>query len=265
MNTDENEIINNVRLMNRVFCSYDFAAKSAKEAMTKSKIMCKIYKYDTSDYGGKAPYFMLKYPQTIGKFYTALGIPAGKKVYTNPSVPKFILESNENITRAFLERVIINEGHVRPTIISIGHSTSKDDKKPPNLIINYIKMFNKLGIKTSKPSIMKHYITDDGNRRAYWRISITGRNLDVIRDSFNLHTKQKSIDKRTFQSRWKPHHRIEQILKEIHKKRVINTKEIASNLNVSGSLISLYSKDLEATGKVKKKKIGIRVFYESVS
>lgn len=262
MNTNEQEIINSIKSMNELFCNHKIEADNAKEAVVKSKIKCKVYKYDTSNYGGRSPYFILKYPQTVGKFFLAAGIPAGKKVYTNPKIPSFILNSNREIIIAFLERAIINEGHVKPTLISIGHSTATNNT--PELIKGYMILFYRLGIKTSKPHIMKTYTTQNGSKRAYWRITITGRNLDAIRDTFDLHSKQKSIKSRTFQSRWKPHERIEQIINAINKADSISARKLANSLGISTSLISMYAKDLESTGRVKRRKDGVNVYYERV-
>lgn len=265
MNSNEGEIINNIKSMNLLFCRHKIVANSTSEAIAKSKIKCQLYKYDTTSIGGKKPCFILKYPQTIGKFFLAVGLPPGRKVYKNPKIPEFILYSNRGLIRAFLERAIINEGYVKPTAISIGHSTANLDGQPPELLKGYVIMFNRLGIETSKPHIMKTYLTQKGHKRAYWRIVITGRNLDVVRDTFNLNTKQPSIKRRSFQSRWKPHQRIEQILNKLQEKRSISCSLLAASLGVSAGLISMYAKDLESTGKVRRRKVGVKVYYELVA
>lgn len=265
MNTDEQEIVSNIRSMNKFFCKHEIEAVSAASAVAASKICCKVYKYDTSHYGGRTPYFMLKYPQTVGKFFLALGLPPGRKVHTNPRIPDFMFSADEHIIRAFLERVIINEGSVKPTGISVGHSIARLDGRPPNLVDGYIRLFNRLGIRTSTPHVMKIYRTQNGQKHAYWRIVISGRNLDIIRDTFDLHAKQRSIDRRTFSSRWKPHQRIEQMLTKIHESRSISAGQLAASLDISAALVSQYAGELEATGKVRRRKDGVRVYYELVA
>lgn len=265
MNSNEQEIVGNIKSMNILFCNHEIEASSAQDALNQSKIKCKVYKYDTTKIGGKRPYFILKYPQSIGNFFLTLGLPPGKKVYTDPKIPEFILSSNETLAKVFLERVIINEGHVKPTCISIGHSTAILDGQPPELVKGYRTLFNKLGVETSRPQLMKTYKTDNGTKHAYWRITITGRSLDIVRDSFKINVKQTAINKRTFQSRWKPHQRLEQILDKIHEKRSICGSSLAKSVGVSPSLVSLYARDLESTGKVRRRKVGVKVYYELVA
>ena len=132
------------------------------------------------------------------------------------------------------------------------------------MITGYIKLFNILGIKPSKSHIIKKYKTKSGEERLCWRITITGRYLDTIRDNFNLSFKTVDIKQRNCITRFRPNERIEQILNEIEKYKSIKAKDLAKRLNISVGLISVYAKDLEDTGKVKRRKAGVDVFYELV-
>ena len=202
---------------------------------------------------------------SIGKFFLALGIPPGERVYTDPKIPEFIFGLKSESQKSFLERAIINEGYVKPKVISIGHSKAIIDDKPPNLVLGYSRLFNNLGIRTSKPSLMKIYKTLSGAKRAYWRITITGHHLDIIKDNFNLNQKNSEIAKRNFPIMMRQHERIEQIINEVKKRKSIKARELAKSLGVSTSLISMYAKDLEDTGLIRREKIGVDVFYKSVS
>ena len=88
--------------------------------------------------------------------------------------------------------------------------------------------------------------------------------MDIIRDTFDLNFKHPEIKKRNYKTKFKSHERINQLLHLIKMNKSIKARDLANQLNISVALISMYAKDLENTGKVIRKKVGINIFYELV-
>jgi len=192
-NRNVKEIINNIKVMNLIFCNKRIEKEELEDVLKESRIKCKVYSYIKSN--NLVHY--LKYPVSIGNYLKLLGIPSGRRVYTDPFIPTFVFSSSLEIQKRFLERVIINEGYVKPNIITIMHSKDCSvDNKPPKLLEGYRKLFNNIDIKAGRSHVNHIYYSKEGSKRLAWAIHITGRqNLDKIRDKLNLNDKQNSICK----------------------------------------------------------------------
>jgi len=192
-NSNPIEILNNLKFVNKIFCNIELIIennelnylnfqKSGKLVLNKlrqiskrSLVRCRIYKVKEKP----NPAYSVRYFVTVGKFLHFLALQLGDKLYLDPSVPKFVLDLQEEKISRFLERVLINEGYIGKNVIYIRHS-NYDKKKAPHLILNYKQLFKKIGCKTSMPCINRIYKTEKGETHYSWAIFLTGKSPDII-------------------------------------------------------------------------------------
>ena len=139
----------------------------------------------------------LYFPKIVGIILTyGLGIPCGRRVINNPSIPEFIFNSSDDIKSAFIQQAFDDESHVHRTERNISLKLSSGSKNPSNLIIGIKGLLENLGIETSGP----HYIDYDETKKSVrvyrWYILITHQdNLKMFYEKVGFHSayKQKRL------------------------------------------------------------------------
>lgn len=171
-----------------------------KELIKKSKIRCSFYISEKIDEYKKRVVYQLTYTPVLGKILKkGLNIPKGRRVYTNPFIPKFILVSKK-CSVAFIGRIFSNEGHVESFGTTICHSIDLTDilvknlfnnkkeikqfleeqkeKFAPKLLWDYKKIFYLLGcIKPSDPYVAGIYFTKSKKLRVKFNIYLGGNDV----------------------------------------------------------------------------------------
>lgn len=147
--------------------------------------------------------YQLTFTNILGKILNKnLKIPKGRRVYTNPQVPDFILSSDE-LSGAFIGRIFSNEGHVETFGATVCHSIDLTDviKKSklknkeeiknfleenrqfvsPKLLWGYRKILLYLECKKpSEPFATRQYLTKSGEFRVKWTIYVGGRDIVTL-------------------------------------------------------------------------------------
>lgn len=138
---------------------------------------------------------LIQFPTLIGIILKKVGLKEGKKVFTNPEVPKFIFESNKKNKALFLRQAFdddgcVTKGNVR-CIIICAHIDVTKEKRIPNLTKGIKKLLDEFDIKISGPYLTKEYKIKD-NRRQGWSINIYGRkNLEIFQNKIGFDIKKK--------------------------------------------------------------------------
>lgn len=143
----------------------------------------------------------VRFPKVCGLVLAyGLGLKIGNKIFTDPTIPKFIFNLPQEKISAFLRQAFDDEGTVSSSnnlvriMLSIKYSN-----KPPRLLIQLRELLHILGINFTKPSLSKEYIAKkDGIRRSSWYIVLTGRDeLEIFKAKvdFSMNRKSKELDK----------------------------------------------------------------------
>ena len=230
INSDTNQLYYNLKNLNKLI--------TKREIKDKGLIKYRIYKTEKNA-------SCIRYPKSIGKIINKIGVTKGKRVYKNPSLPKFLFNVDKKIFFKFFERVIVNEGWVSVKRINISHSVANKSLGISNFIKNYKEILLKLGCKTGEPYISSIYNIKNGEEHISWGLWITGRNLDIIKENCNLnmHYKQKELDKRNnFTTRYNRKDRFNQIIEVCKELKIFKTKDIMKRLNLSQKCVTDYLK-----------------------
>jgi hypothetical protein len=169
----------------------------------RSAIKCTLIKHIKVNKDGINRCYQLVYSNVLGKIINKnLKIPKGKRVYTNPKIPGFLLTASK-LSSAFIGRVFLNEGHVEAFGATITHSMDLTPIKKklgfedaerfkayiklnkhlfaPKLLWGYKDIFYLLGCKKpSEPYLAGLYTTSKGEFRAKWNIYVGGEDIRVL-------------------------------------------------------------------------------------
>jgi len=111
---------------------------------------------------------------------SGLGIPTGKKVFTNPSVPEFILNRNKEVQKAFLQQafddeatVNLGQAHGRGRRIRLNQNHSID--VAPIRLSQLKEMLENLGISVTGPFKERTLYNKRGYTSYGWAIEITNQ------------------------------------------------------------------------------------------
>lgn len=139
----------------------------------------------------------LYFPKIVGIIITyGLGIPCGRRVTNNPSIPRFIFHSSDNVKSAFVRQAFDDESHVHRTQRNISLKLSSGSKKPSNIIIDDKDLLENLGIDVSGPHYIDCYTGKDGASAYRWYILISHQdNLKMFYEKVGFHSayKQKRL------------------------------------------------------------------------
>jgi len=137
----------------------------------------------------------LYFPKIVGIVLTyGLGIPCGRRVINNPSIPEFIFNSSDDIKSAFIQQAFDDESHVHRTERNISLKLSSGSKNPSNLIIGIKNLLENLGIEASGPHYIDYYETKKGVRAYRWYILITHQdNLKRFYERVGFYSGYKQI------------------------------------------------------------------------
>jgi len=139
----------------------------------------------------------LYFPKIVGTIITyGLGIPCGRRVINNPSIPRFIFHSSDNVKSAFVRQAFDDESHVHRTQRNISLKLSSGSKNPSNIIIDDKNLLESLGIDVSGPHYIDCYKCKDGTSAFRWYILISHQdNLKSFYDKIGFHStyKQKRL------------------------------------------------------------------------
>jgi hypothetical protein len=150
------------------------------------------------------------FPKIVGLILTSgLGMKHGRKVLTNPGIPKFIFNTKEETRAAFIAQAFDDDGYVRGSLkqknislkLSIDLSHVMRSKRnailkessieyAPRLLLDNMKLLGTLGIETTKPICTEEYFGVQNEKRMYrykWNIDIFGkRNIQTFAEKIKL-------------------------------------------------------------------------------
>lgn len=148
------------------------------------------------------------FPRIIGVILVyGLGLTLGKKVLTNPSVPKFIFDCNENIRRIFLRQAYSDEGNVSDKTIRFSLSVDVTEIREkirhfvPELLKEDKQLIESLDIKVSGPIFIGEYVIKENNKIFYrhtYGINISSKKaLEAFKDKigFDINYKSEKLKK----------------------------------------------------------------------
>lgn len=199
------------------------------------------------------------YPNIVGLILTALGLVPGKKVFTNPSIPDFILYGSKEIQSAFLQQAFDDEGTVSKTAIQLSQVHSKVE---PPLRLSQIKLLiEDLGIRVSGPYGPYKYEAKSGDSKYAWYIQITNRT--DIREftkkiNFSSERKRNALDllnlplSKPLLKRGTAFNEVLKVCHELKQEgRTITNKNVAQRLERSTKHISEVTSRLTEKGELK--------------
>lgn len=210
-NSDLNMHIQNLQMINKLLFGKELFVNDRSKNLEiliyqlakRSGIRCTLIKQIKKNKDYVSFCYQLIYSNVLGKIiYKNLKIPKGKRVYTNPKVPEFLL-TEPKLASAFIARVFLNEGHVEAFGASITHSIDltfikknfdlKNTKRlkanmelnkhlfAPRLLWGYNDIFYLLGCKKpSKPYLAGVYTTSKGEIRSKWNIYVGGEDIKIL-------------------------------------------------------------------------------------
>jgi hypothetical protein len=214
----------------------------------------------------------VQYPTIIGLILKTLGLKAGKKILTNPKVPRFLFNTSEEVIAEHLAQAIADDGCVPKTsrstncfvsiILSIDVSHISDSlrekiktknisKYAPNILKDDKRLFEMLGIKVNGPHFFREYHYTKGKNKwlHQWEISISGwKNLCLLSRKIKipLGYKQRNLE-RALSSYTPPHIMWLDNIDDLKGK--ITTRNLRKKLNLTyeqsrGALRWLYTQGL---------------------
>lgn len=136
----------------------------------------------------------IAFPKILGYILIfGLSMNKGKKVFTDPEIPKFVLDSNFEIKRGFLQQAFDDEGtvNVKCKKICLPQNTTNPNK-PPIRLIQLKNLLEEFGILVNGP-----YFSYKKIRKSYtsysWVIEITGQSeIRSFREKINFYLERKT-------------------------------------------------------------------------
>lgn len=137
---------------------------------------------------------LIAYPPKICGKIIGLILPQGPKVISNPHIPSFIFDLNEEQIYEFLSQIIDDEGSVSIASRHLRIKFSVLKGKKSNLINDLNLLFKKIGIESSIYE-GKEYESKTGSKRKYWSLEIHSfSQLQKIYQLFNLRNEKRRRD-----------------------------------------------------------------------
>jgi hypothetical protein len=200
-----------------------------------------------------------------------LNILFGKKIFTNPPIPEFIINGNKDIQIAFLQQAFDDEGSVSSNKGKRVRLTQYNSKKEaPIRLLQLNKMLENLNIRVSGPYYSNTWVAKDGQITYGFQLQISNqkdlRNFtEVI--NFGLEEKRKKLKDLLNSYNSKPKFKKGSILNEVLKtcKELKDRNQRITNKNIAKELkrVESYARQLtlkmvkEGKLKISKEKINL--------
>lgn len=135
---------------------------------------------------------VISLPPLCGKIVCLVGLQAGPKVVTNPTIPKFIFNLDNNLISEFLAQIIDDEGSVSIPSRHIRIKFAVEEIHSCSNLIEDIKLlFSKLGIDYTIYQIGR-YPSSRGHARKQWQIEVHSfKQLERLYNMLDLRHKPK--------------------------------------------------------------------------
>lgn len=191
-----------------------------------------------------------------------LDLAPGKKVFTDPQIPEFILKSGIEIQKVFLQQAFDDEG-----TINLGSNANSSGRainltqhnrinKPPLRLLQLREIIEKFEISVNKPCLNSIWFTKKGFPSYDWGIQISNRSdirTFVTKINFTLECKKEKLKEllnsyRFCDEHFKKGKKFEEILKACKilksKNQKITSKNIAQLLGRGHSYICFLTKKM---------------------
>jgi len=127
-----------------------------------------------------------------------LNIPSGKKIFTNPEIPEFILKGSKDIKKAFLQQAFDDEGSSNPGKNTSGRNIELSQSgilnNPPLRLINLKKLISDFDIPVGGPYYISKYTAKNGRITHLWSIQITNqRDIRRFAEEINFYLPEKRL------------------------------------------------------------------------
>ena len=138
---------------------------------------------------------LILFPKITGIILKRIGLKEGKKVITNPKIPKFIFNTKITNKGLFLRQAFDDDGcvpqpHIKYITIGIHIDVTEGDRKS-NLIEGIKKLLEDFNIYINESFIAREYKIGN-NLRQRWSINIYARkNLEIFYDKIGFDIKKK--------------------------------------------------------------------------
>ncbi|MEM5772829.1 MAG: hypothetical protein QXL86_01225 [Candidatus Aenigmatarchaeota archaeon] len=201
----------------------------------------------------------LIFPKIVGEILVyGLGLPYGRKIYFNPSLPEFIFNTNIDSKISFIKQAFDDEGSVSNKSIKF---TSAGISEPPLFLKNIKKLMEIFKIKTTDIFSTGKYCVKSGEKHKQYCFYILGRaNLIKFYRIINFNSRKKAeklkaeIDS---YKRWQvsPGEALDNALFNIRKleleNKTITTKNLMKKMGRSSSQVLWCIRQLVKTGFLK--------------
>jgi len=204
--------------------------------------------------------YEVEFPRILGHILICgLGMQAGKKVLTDPTIPEFILKGDTEIKLSFLQQAFDDEGSLNNgksgKCVELNQYTSSNVKAPKRLV-RLKELIESFYIPVNGPyGPTKEHIAKDGTKTYGWSIQIS--NQSDIRTfaeniNFTLERKRKKLQELLasykLPPRFKNGIKYQEILKAIKnlkkENRPFTTKNISQIINKSQHYVAELTNDM---------------------
>jgi len=275
-NSEIENILSNLRSTNKLFSKKilktekikkEITFLTAQEIINKLNNTAKNFGIYCNIRSKEEEVFEIQYSRISSLFLDKLGIPRGKRILTNPKLPKIIKFAPERVICSFLRRVISNEATVTHDGQICIKQSILSSHKSPKLLEGYRFLFKKLGIKTTKPRISKKYKGKYGMHVA-WEIYTRPYDLQKIVKKIGIEPESKRKKVKEFLNnvkrfRLSKEERIQQIIEIIRKlKRPFSVNDLLKLTDLKRAAIQNYLYQLMKEGIITR---NTRKFYANRS
>ena len=120
------------------------------------------------------------FPKVLGLILIhGLNIPSGKKIFTNPEIPEFILKGSKGIKKAFLQQAFDDEGSPSPGKNRSGRNVelpqSGSLNEPPLRLLGLKRLVSQFGIPVNGPYRISEYVSKSKIKTYQWSVQITNQ------------------------------------------------------------------------------------------
>ncbi|MCD6477347.1 MAG: hypothetical protein J7K26_04305 [Candidatus Aenigmarchaeota archaeon] len=199
---------------------------------------------------------VLDLPKILGLILIhGLNIPAGKKIFTNPEIPEFIMNGSKEIKRAFLQQAFDDEGTPQPGKNTSGRgiqlTQSGVSRKPSIRLFQLKELISSFNIPVNGPHYMQEYVSKSGTITHLWAIQITNqRDIRKFaeRINFSLTRKikklQEVLDSYVLPEKYKKGENLKVALKACEKLKSQNRKITIRDISKLINRTELHTKDI---------------------
>ncbi|HDJ96450.1 MAG TPA: hypothetical protein ENG45_00050 [Candidatus Aenigmarchaeota archaeon] len=223
--------------------------------------------------------FIVEFPKIVGIILYALGLVPGRKVRTDPEIPKFIFKADDTVKVSFIRRAFDDDGSVNTgtnngsgKMVSLIQYSIK--KSPPKRLIGLKGLIEQLGIRVNGPygPVNKH-VSKDGITTHGWMIQIS--NQSDIRKfaekiNFSIASKRKKLGELLSSyvlppklKKGETKRKVIEVCKKLSDNgKEITIRKVAKTLGKSESWIAEIMRELVKEGviKVSHEKLSMRKF-----